>query len=171
MVECRPALDAVERLGVRSLLSSIACPGSSARKGGVRIMLVVGRGHRARSAGFPEVTRAPASRVMAFQHRDTELFPRAGGRRGQVRLAPVGKSMDDAIEVVVKTAPAFMKNTEAARPHGVRLCCEDGASVFHRDHFSQGLKTHCAVAKCLTPMAILPRSIETVMPSNKPEIR
>jgi hypothetical protein len=43
---------------------------------------------------------------------DKSLFPRAGIHRGEVGLAGPAE-LDDA-EVVVKTAPSFMKNTEAA---------------------------------------------------------
>lgn len=153
MVECRPALDAVSRLGVQRLPS--ADTGSFSN-----------RIEDARTAS----RRAPASGAIALQHMDKSLFSRAGVRRGEVELAHSAE-LDDAAEVVVKTAPAFMKNTEAARRGNARLRSSPPASVFHRDDFSQALKTRRALAKCLLRMAILPRSIETVMSRNNPENR
>ena len=130
MVECRPALDAVSRLGMRRLPS--ADTGSSSN-----------RIEGARTAS----RRAPATRAIAFQHLDKSLFPRADIHRGEVGLARSAE-LDDA-EVVVKIAPSFMKNTEAARLGNAKCCASPPAGVFHRDDCLQAFKTRRALAKCL----------------------
>jgi hypothetical protein len=78
---------------------------------------------------------------------DKSLFPRAGIHRGEVGLARSAE-LDDA-EVVVKTAPSFMKNTEAAWLGNAKFCASPPAGVFRRDDCLQALKTRRALAKCL----------------------
>jgi hypothetical protein len=153
MVECRPALDIVSRFGVQRLAS--ASTGSSSNP----------------IEGACTASRhAPASGAITLQHMDKNLFHRTGAYCGEVGLAGSAE-LDDAAEVVVKTTPAFTKNAEAARRGNARLRCSPPAGVFGRDDFSWALKTRRALAKCLAWMAILPRSIETVMSRNNPENR
>jgi hypothetical protein len=101
---------------------------------------------------------------------DKSFFLRSGACCGEVGLARSAE-LDDAAEVVVKTAPALMKNAEAARRGNARLPCSPPAGVFRRDDFPWALKTRRALAKSLSRMAILPLSFETVMLRINPENR
>jgi hypothetical protein len=62
------------------------------------------------------------------------IFLRKRAYCGEVGLAHSAE-LDDAAEVVVKTAPAFMKNTEAVRRGNARLRCSPLTGVFPRDDF------------------------------------
>jgi hypothetical protein len=117
MVECRPALDAVSLLRVRCLPS--ANTGSSSNRiDGARTAL----------------RRAPAIWANTPKHTGKSFFLRTEAQCGEVGLARSAE-LDDAAEVVVKTAPAFMKHAGVASRGNARLCRSTLAGVFRRDDF------------------------------------